>query len=65
VRKLKKEIFGIALILLGILLILFEMAGGLWFPIIGKVSIQGIGIWRMLGLIFGIGGIISFLEDKK
>lgn len=62
---MKKEIFGIALILLGILLILFEMAGGLWFPIIGEVSIQGIGIWRMLGLIFGIGGIISFLEDKK
>ena len=62
---MKKELFGIALILFGILLILFEMGGGLWLPIFGNISVRGVGIWRMLGIIFGVGGIASFIEHEK
>ena len=59
---MKRQLQGIALILLGILLALLAVAGGLWIPNMGYVDIA----WGLFGLLFGIAGtVIAFLPNRK
>ena len=58
---MKRQLQGIALILLGILLVLLDAAGGLWIPNIGTFDIG----WGLSGLILGIAGVIvAFLPNR-
>lgn len=58
---MRRQLQGVALILLGILLALLDVAGGLWIPNLGTCDIG----WGLLGLILGIAGVIAaFLPDR-
>lgn len=59
---MKRPLQGVALILLGILLVLPDLSGGLWIPDAGSFDI-GFGLF---GLIFGIAGVIvAFLPARR
>lgn len=59
---MKRQLQGIALILLGILLALLDVSGGLWLPNIGTFDIG----WGLFGLILGIAGAAAaFLPDHS
>lgn len=58
---MKRQLQGIALVLLGILLVLLDVTGGLWIPNVGTLDIG----WGLFGLILGIAGVIAaFLPDR-
>ncbi len=57
---MRRPLQGVALILFGILLVLLDVAGGLWIPHLDTLDIG----WGLLGLILGIAGVIVvFLPD--
>ena len=57
-EQFRKQLFGIALILLGIILSMSAVTFDIWVPIIDSVP------WGALGVLSGIAGVIIVYKNR-